>query len=242
MPDHPPEAAATPLLATARLQFHAGFTVDDAVPLVPYLKRLGITHLYASPILKARPGSTHGYDIVDHGQVNPELGGEPALRRLVAALHEAGLGLILDIVPNHMGVGGSDNAWWLNILEWGQDSAYAGYMDIEWDPDRRFLQGKLLIPFLGDQYGKVLEDGDLALKFDPEEGSFAVWAYDTHKLPICPLNYAEILGHEQADLEKLGDAFGALPTFRPHVERRAQELKAELASLVAEKPDVAAAI
>ena len=103
-------------------------------------------------------------------------------------------------------------------------------------------QGKLLIPFLGDQYGKVLEDGDLALKFDPQEGSFAVWAYDTHKLPICPLNYAEILGHEQDDLEKLGDAFGALPDLPPPCRGRAQELKAELASLVAEKPDVAAAI
>ena len=171
------------------------------------MARLGISHLYASPYMKARPGSTHGYDIVDHNTINPELGGEEGFRRLVASLKEAGLGQIVDFVPNHMGVGGSDNAWWLNILEWGQDSAYAGYMDIEWDPDRRFLQGKLLIPFLGDQYGKVLEDGDLALKFDAEEGSFAVWAYDTHKLPICPLNYAEILGHEQADLEKLGDAF-----------------------------------
>jgi (1->4)-alpha-D-glucan 1-alpha-D-glucosylmutase len=228
--------------ATYRLQFNKDFQFDAAAGLTKYMARLGISHLYASPYMKARPGSTHGYDIVDHNAINPELGGEEGFRRLVASLKEAGLGQIVDFVPNHMGVGGSDNAWWLNILEWGQDSAYAGYMDIDWDPDRRFLQGKLLIPFLGDQYGKVLEDGNLVLKFDAAEGSFAVWAYDSHKLPICPLNYAEILGHEQADLEKLGDAFDALPTFRPHVERRAQELKAELASLVAEKPDVAAAI
>ena len=150
------DTSPPPLLATARLQFHAGFTLDDAVPLVPYLKRLGITHLYASPILKARPGSTHGYDIVDHGQINPELGGEPALRRLHAALRGAGLGLILDIVPNHMGVGGADNPWWLDVLEWGPESNYAGWFDIDWESDRRYLQGKLLVPFLGDQYGSVL--------------------------------------------------------------------------------------
>ena len=97
--------------ATARLQFFSGFTLDDAVPIVPYLAGLGISHLYASPLLKARPGSTHCYDIVDHDQINPELGGEPALRRLVAALRAHDMGLLLDIVPNHMGVGGADNAW-----------------------------------------------------------------------------------------------------------------------------------
>ena len=109
MANPPRDTGPAGLRATARLQFHAGFTLDDAVPLVPYLAQLGISHLYASPILKARPGSMHGYDIVDHGQINPELGGEPALRRLVAALKAAGLGLIIDIVPNHMGVGGADN-------------------------------------------------------------------------------------------------------------------------------------
>src|SRR3712207_8268349 len=123
MPADPP--APAPLLATARLQFHAGFTLDDAVPLVPYLKRLGISHVYASPILKARPGSTHGYDIVDHNTINPELGGEEGFRRLSDTLKEHGLGLILDIVPNHMGVGGSDNGWWLSMLEWGELSPAA---------------------------------------------------------------------------------------------------------------------
>ncbi|WP_158044436.1 malto-oligosyltrehalose synthase [Skermanella pratensis] len=237
------DSSGTPIpRATYRLQFNKDFQFDDASALTGYMARLGISHLYASPYMKARPGSTHGYDIVDHNAINPELGGEEGFKRLIAALKQAGLGQIVDFVPNHMGVGGADNAWWLNILEWGQDSAYAGYLDIDWEPDRRFLQGKLLIPFLGDQYGKVLEDGDLALKFDAEEGSFAVWAYGTHKLPICPLNYAEILGHDNPDLENLGDAFGALPTFRPHVERRASELKAELASLVAGKPEVAEAV
>ncbi len=185
-------SATPPLLATARLQFHAGFTLDDAVPLVPYLKRLGVTHLYASPILKARPGSTHGYDIVDHGQINPELGGEPALRRLHAALRGAGLGLILDIVPNHMGVGGSDNAWWVDVLEWGRQSPYAPFFDIDWEPPDRSLTNRLLAPFLGAPYGEVLASGDLQLRFEPETGKFAAWYYE-HRFPIAPQHYHHIL-------------------------------------------------
>jgi (1->4)-alpha-D-glucan 1-alpha-D-glucosylmutase len=193
MTDSTPAAApAPPLLATARLQFHAGFTLDDAVPLVPYLKRLGVTHLYASPILKARPGSTHGYDIVDHRQINPELGGEPALRRLHAALKEAGLGLVLDIVPNHMGVGGSDNAWWMDVLEWGRQSPYAPFFDIDWEPPDRSLTNRLLAPFLGAPYGEVLASGDLQLRFEPESGKFAAWYYE-HRFPIAPQHYHHIL-------------------------------------------------
>lgn len=105
-----------PLRATLRLQFHQGFSLDDAVPLVPYFARLGISHLYASPLLCARTGSMHGYDVVDPTRVNPELGGEAALRRLVSALRAHGMGLILDVVSNHMAVGGSDNPWWLDLL------------------------------------------------------------------------------------------------------------------------------
>ena len=116
---------------------------------------------------------------------------------MVAAFRDNGLGQILDFVPNHMGVGGSDNLWWQDVLEWGPASDYAGWFDIDWDPDPRALRGKLLIPFLGDQYGAVLEAGHLRLRFDPEAGDFAVWAYDTHKLPICPLNYARVLGDVQ---------------------------------------------
>jgi len=228
--------------ATYRLQFNKDFRFDDAAALAGYMARLGASHLYASPYMMARPGSTHGYDIIDHNRINPELGGDEGFERLKSALNEAGLGQIVDFVPNHVGVGGADNAWWLNVLEWGQDSYYAGYFDIEWEPDRRFLQGKLLVPFLGDQYGKVLEDGNLELRFDPNEGSFAVWTYGVQKLPICPLNYALILGSDHPDLEILGDALGALPTYRPNVARRATELKAELARLVSGKPDVADAI
>ncbi|HET9019230.1 MAG TPA: alpha-amylase family glycosyl hydrolase, partial [Acetobacteraceae bacterium] len=122
------------LRATARLQFHRDFPLDAATALVPYLHALGISHIYASPLLKSRPGSTHGYDIVDHSRIDPELGGEAALRRLMAALRAREMGLILDIVPNHMGVGGADNAWWLDVLEWGRTSPYAEFFDIDWDP------------------------------------------------------------------------------------------------------------
>ena len=128
------EDEMTGLRATARLQFHKDFTIDQACELVPYFESLGISHLYASPLLKSRPGSTHGYDIVDHHAIDPELGGILALQRLVGALRDHGMGLILDIVPNHMGVGGADNAWWLDVLEWGRASPYADYFDIDWDP------------------------------------------------------------------------------------------------------------
>ncbi|HEY1797876.1 MAG TPA: malto-oligosyltrehalose synthase [Stellaceae bacterium] len=228
--------------ATYRLQFHEGFGFDAAAALAPYLARLGISHVYASPYLMARPASTHGYDIVDHDRLNPELGGDAAFARLVAALRENGLGQVLDFVPNHMGVGGSDNPLWLNVLEWGPDSNYAGWFDIDWDPDRHYLTDKLLVPFLGDQYGVELERGQLELAFDAEAGTFAVWAYGTHKLPICPLHYSRVLGNRHPALERLGDAFAALSSWRPQVERRAAELKAALAALAREDPGARAAL
>ncbi|MBL6456405.1 malto-oligosyltrehalose synthase [Belnapia sp. T6] len=238
-----PEAGPPPIpRATYRLQFHAGFRFRDAAALAPYLARLGVSHVYASPYLKARPGSSHGYDIVDHGRLNPELGEEAEFRAMSAAFRENGLGQLLDFVPNHMGVGGSDNPWWLDVLEWGPDSDYAGWFDIDWDPDRRYLFNKLLVPFLGDQYGAVLQDGQLELRFDPAEGGFAVWAYGTHKLPICPLHYERVLGHAHPELERLGDAFSGLPNWRPRVHARARDLQAELAGLVRERSDVREAV
>src|SRR5882757_11582457 len=184
--------------ATYRLQFHKAFGFDDARKLAAYLARLGVSHVYASPWLKARPGSTHGYDIVDHHALNPELGDEAAFHRMVDDMKANGLGQILDFVPNHMGVGGSDNPLWLDVLEWGRDSAHAGWFDIDWQPDPFYLRDKLLVPFLGDQYGVELYAGKLALRFDEQDGSFAVWAYDTHKLPICPLQYNRVLGDAHA--------------------------------------------
>src|ERR1700710_1803730 len=170
--------------ATYRLQFTPDFGFDQAAQLAPYLARLGVSHLYASPYLKARPGSTHGYDVVDHNALNPELGDEASFDAMNAALKAKGIGQVLDFVPNHMGVGGSDNPFWLDVLEWGVDSEYAGWFDIDWDPGYRYLRDKLLIPFLGEQYGVALQAGQLVLKFDPSDGGFALWAYDEHKLPI----------------------------------------------------------
>jgi (1->4)-alpha-D-glucan 1-alpha-D-glucosylmutase len=142
------------------------------VPLVPYFARLGISHLYASPLLAARAGSMHGYDVVDPTQVNPELGGEPALRRLVSALREHNMGLILDIVSNHMAVGGEDNPWWLDLLEWGRLSPYGEFFDIQWHSPDPLMEGQLLLPFLGSDYGVALQEGTLKLHFDAQQGAF----------------------------------------------------------------------
>ena len=157
---------------TYRLQFHEGFRFADAARLAPYLARLGISHVYASPYMKSRPGSTHGYDIVDHRSLNPELGDQTDFDRMVAAFAENGLGHILDFVPNHIGVGGADNPLWLDVLEWGHESQYAGWFDIDWKPDHPYLRSKLLVPFLGKQYGIELEAGNLALRFRPRQRRF----------------------------------------------------------------------
>jgi (1->4)-alpha-D-glucan 1-alpha-D-glucosylmutase len=191
--------------ATARVQFFSGFTMDDAVAIVPYLQKLGISHLYASPLLKARPGSTHCYDIVDHNEINPELGGEPALRRLVAALRAHGMGLIIDIVPNHMGVGGADNAWWLDVLEWGRASPYAEFFDIDWDPPDVSLHGKMLAPFLGSSYGEALAAGEIILHCNRETGALFI-GYHEHHFPISPRAAALVL-HNDPFLDAVSHEF-----------------------------------
>ncbi len=198
-----------PLRATLRLQFHKGFTLDDAVPLVPYFARLGISHVYASPLLRARAGSMHGYDVVDPTTVNPELGGEAALRRLVSALREQGMGLILDIVSNHMAVGGSDNPWWLDLLEWGRLSPYGEFFDIQWHSADPLMEGQLLLPFLGSDYGVALQDGTLPLRFDAQHGAFFVEHYE-HHFPICPMTYGELLKSDIEPLKSLADRFSTL--------------------------------
>ncbi len=208
-----------PFAATARLQFHKGFTMDDAASLAPYYASLGISHLYASPLLKSRSGSTHGYDIVDHNQLDPELGGEAALRRMVTALRQHGMGLVLDIVPNHMGVGGNDNAWWLDVLEWGRAATHAEYFDIDWDPPDASLRGRLLAPFLGAPYGDCLANGELTLQFDPADGRFFA-SYYGHRFPINPRDYPSILLTEGGPLEEAARAFGELSTLNRETTRR----------------------
>ncbi|MEH2511993.1 (1-_4)-alpha-D-glucan 1-alpha-D-glucosylmutase [Nitrobacteraceae bacterium AZCC 1564] len=187
-------------LATYRIQLTSAFGFDDAATIVPYLKQLGITHLYASPFLKARSGSTHGYDIVDHNALNPELGGEDAFNRLSEALKAHDLGLILDFVPNHMGVHFADNAWWLDVLEWGPSSPYAAAFDIDWDTLPYRVKGGVLLPILGSSYGEALEQGQIELRLDPQEGSFSAWYYE-HRLPIAPERYSEMLRVMVAEAE-----------------------------------------
>ena len=192
-------------LSTYRLQFNRDFTFSQAADLVPYLASLGISHVYASPYLRARPGSMHGYDIIDHRHLNPEIGSPEDYERFVAALHEHGMGQILDIVPNHMGVMGSDNAWWLDVLENGEASLYAEYFDIDWEPLKEELRGKVLVPVLGDQYGTVLERGELKLTFEKEKGEFSIF-YFQHRFPVNPREYPQILRH---GLESLKEQQGA---------------------------------
>jgi (1->4)-alpha-D-glucan 1-alpha-D-glucosylmutase len=177
--------------STYRLQFHASFTFRAAADIVPYLHALGITHLYASPYLKARHGSMHGYDITDHRALNPEIGTPADYDALVAALHQAGLGQILDTVPNHMGIHASENPWWHDVLENGPASPYARYFDIAWFASPRpELHGKLLLPILGEPYGQVLESQQLHLSY--ANGAFFLNYYD-HSLPVAPRSYGLVL-------------------------------------------------
>ncbi|PCR95911.1 malto-oligosyltrehalose synthase [Pseudomonas fluorescens] len=223
------------LRATVRLQFHKGFTLDQAVPLVAYFARLGISHVYASPLLAARAGSMHGYDVVDPTRVNPELGGEPALRRLVAALREHGMGLILDIVSNHMAVGGGDNPWWLDLLEWGRLSPYGEFFDIQWHSPDPLMEGQLLLPFLGSDYGVALQDGTLPLVFNAECGTFHVEHYE-HHFPICPGDYGELLKPDEPTneaLKSLADRFSSL-SYQTDARSLAIPLKEELQQLASD--------
>src|ERR1700761_5339492 len=179
-------------VATYRLQLTADFDFDAAAAVIPYLKALGISHVYASPFLKARAGSTHGYDIVDHTKFNPELGGEAGFERLNAALKQHDLGLILDFVPNHVGVHFADNPWWLDVLEWGENSPHAASFDIDWDQLPYRSRGGVLLPIIGSSYGEALEKGEIELRYDPAGGSFSAWYFE-HRLPIAPERYSEIL-------------------------------------------------
>jgi len=202
---------STPVRATLRLQFHIGFTLDDAVPLVPYFARLGISHIYASPLLTARAGSTHGYDVVDPTRINPELGGEPALRRLVASLRRHDMGLILDIVSNHMAVGGSDNPWWRDVLEWGPSSPYAQFFDIQWQSQDPLMDAQLLVPFLRSDYGDALANGDITLHFDDGHDGALYLQHFEHRFPLTPPSYADVLGRSKhVGLQALAARFAAL--------------------------------
>lgn len=222
MPDPEAVNAAIPR-ATYRLQLNRHFTLRDATALVPYFAALGVSHLYCSPYMRARPGSVHGYDVVDHNSINPEIGTPEDLEAFVAALRAHAMGHILDWVPNHVGIMGADNAWWMDVLENGQASFYAEFFDIDWENLDPALAGRVLVPVLGDYYGSVLERGELLLKFEESTGSFAVY-YHEHRFPLDPRCYplilerslesavlAELGEEERADFSSLVAAFGHLP-------------------------------
>ncbi len=177
------------LTSTYRLQLNANFTFDDAANISAYLKDLGISHVYCSPYLQAAPGSMHGYDVVDHQRVNDELGGEEGHRRFCARLAELELGQVLDIVPNHMAVGARNHNWW-DVLENGPSSRFATWFDIDWHSSEVKLQNKVLIPVLGDQYGRVLTAGQIQI--DRERGSLCV-RYGEHLYPLAPRSLPAIL-------------------------------------------------
>lgn len=189
------------------------FGFDDAAAIADYLAALGVSHLYSSPILQASAGSSHGYDVVNPQQVNVELGGADTHARLLAALQRAGLGFMLDIVPNHMAIGGRENAWWWDVLENGPSSRFAGYFDVDWDPPEAKLRNTVLMPILGDHYGRELEAGEIRLA--REGGSFIV-RYKDHILPVAPRSLDTLLAQAAErcgsdELAFLADAFGQLP-------------------------------
>ena len=243
--------------ATYRLQFHKDFGFDDAVRILPYLARLGVSHVYCSPIQRARSGSMHGYDVVAHNEVNPELGGRPGFERFAQALRERGMGMLLDMVPNHMGIMGGDNVWWMDVLENGPASLYAQHFDIDWLPLNPELTGKVLLPVLGDHYGNVLMSGNIGLHFEDSTGSLALRYFD-HRFPLAPESYPQVLMLAQrrlgdvdlaASLASTATAFGHLPGrdvcdsgARAERARDKELLKTRLARLAARQPGVAQAI
>ena len=196
-------ATASFPLSTYRLQFHRGFTFEDARKRLPYLEKLGVTDVYASPYLAATPGSQHGYDVIDHSRVNPEVGSEVEHAAFCEAVRRAGMGQLFDFVPNHMGIERLNPAW-RDVLENGPSSRFAKFFDIDWAPVKDELEGKVLLPILGEQYGVVLEKGELTLCY--ADGEFLLRYFD-HDFPIAPRQYRFILRHQLASLvERLGEA------------------------------------
>src|SRR5512146_2405251 len=184
-------------VATYRLQLNRIFPFKAATGIVPYLRALGVTDCYTSSYLKAIPGSMHGYDVVDPTALNPELGTEAEYREFIGTLQAHDMGHILDVVPNHMGIAQSANAWWLDVLENGSSSRFARMFDIDWHPVKRELENKVLLPVLGDLYGTVLENQEIMLAY--EEGRFFIRHYD-HRLPITPESSVVVLSHRLDEL------------------------------------------
>jgi len=220
--------------ATYRVQLNAGFTFSDAAAIVPYLAALGVSHVYCAPYFRARSGSAHGYDVVDHNSFNPEIGDQEDFERFVAALRDHDMGHIVDIVPNHVGILGTDNDWWMDLLENGESSAYAGFFDIDWAPSNLDRAHKVLVPVLADPYATALERGELRLRFERDSGSFAVF-YGPHRFPLDPRTYPRVLDRVAAlvsnsELENIRRAFAALPDRRTPTAEQVAERSREKAA------------
>lgn len=224
--------------STYRLQLRPEFGFDHATELIPYLVEMGVSHLYASPYLQAALGSTHGYDVVDPSHVNRELGGADAHQRMCEAIKAAGLGQMIDIVPNHMAIAGRQNPWWWDVLENGPSSRYATFFDVDWDNSEERWPNKVLLPVLGDHYGRVLEAGELQLS---QRAGYFILHYYEHEFPLDPSSLAGVLGKvadrcESELLAFLAESHARLPrptvTARQEVERRDRD-KAVLAKLLA---------
>jgi (1->4)-alpha-D-glucan 1-alpha-D-glucosylmutase len=238
-------------LATYRLQLHAGFGFDAAAGLADYLKLLGVSHVYSSPYLQAMPGSKHGYDVADEHSVNLELGGPEAHERFCLRLGECGLGQVLDIVPNHMAIGGRWNRWWWDVLENGLASPYASYFDIDWQSPEERLRNKVLLPILGDHYGRILERNEIRIV---RNGSEFIARYHEHELPLAPETIAPLLlaAAEKAHSDSLGflaDSLDRLSTIdvskRATLVARSRDLmvvRRWLDRLFTEQSNVAAAV
>lgn len=238
--------ANIPPRSTYRLQLNKDFTFDDAAAIAPYLAELGISHVYTSPIQKACAGSMHGYDIVDHREIDPQLGGSAGFRRFSERLAECGLSLIVDIVANHMSIGGSENQWWLSVLEWGKRSPCATSFDIDWAHPK--AKGKLIVPFLARNYQEALAAGDLELRFNEADGSFDLW-YFTHRFPIRLDDYGEIVSHIMAicpapdakDLASVANAIQA-DLHRADAPSHCEAHKRRIAAIFRRNPAIQAAV
>src|SRR5258707_10503640 len=192
---------STPISATYRSRFNKDFTLRDETGRLDYFPELGITHSYASPIWRSRPGSTHGYEVIDPTRLNPELGTETDFFTLQTELRNRGMGLVLDLVPNHMSAS-SDNSWWMDVLEHGPESAYASHFDIDWHPPSRSLESKILLPVLGRTFAEALEGAQFKLIF--ADGRLFLQYFES-LFPLAPRTYLAILGK---NTEKLRESLG----------------------------------
>ncbi|HYE14444.1 MAG TPA: malto-oligosyltrehalose synthase [Pyrinomonadaceae bacterium] len=247
-------------VSTYRLQFNHLFTFEQAAALVGYFDELGVTDLYSSPVLKARPGSPHGYDVVDHARLNPEVGTEDEFASLARALRERGMGLLMDVVPNHMCIAGGENRWWLDLLENGPSSPFARFFDVDWNPPNPSMKNRVLLPILGEQFGRVLERQEARLSY--RDGAFYLSYYET-TLPVAARTSTAVLGlalddlksrledsHEDVlELESIMTSLSHLPPrtesdpARLRERRREKEVaKRRLSSLVKGSNEVRAAV